>query len=209
MPEPAGYEPNHVKRWIVYRLAATSPGNANNNYRALSARFNWLLAEEEIEHHPTARMNPPHVPDQPIPIILVQFIKQVLRDCQSRDFHSRRDEAIIQLVWDTGGCLSEIANIDLSRRVVNVLGKGSKWRAHPLQRRHRQSPRPLPPRQSTSALRRHHHQTVAQRPPPQHSTLAERHQDHAPPTSGPSLRRESPLPGQIRGNKREPAANPF
>ncbi|MGV9297438.1 hypothetical protein [Amycolatopsis sp. NPDC003676] len=130
-PEPADYEPNHVKRWIAYRLAATSPGNANNNCRALSARFNRLLAEEEIEHHPRARMNPPHIPDQPIPIIAVQFIKQVRRDCQSRDFHSRRDEAIIQLIWDTGVCLSEIANIDLSRRVVNVLGKGSKWRPHP------------------------------------------------------------------------------
>ncbi|MBB4689700.1 tyrosine-type recombinase/integrase [Amycolatopsis jiangsuensis] len=135
--EPADYEPNHVKRWIAYRLATTSPGNANNNYRALSAWFNWLLTEEEIEHHPMARMNPPHIPDQPIPITPVEFIKQVLRDCQGRDFHSRRDEAIIRLIWDTGGRLSEIANIDLerdldlSRRVVNVLGKGGKWRALP------------------------------------------------------------------------------
>ncbi|WP_084145813.1 tyrosine-type recombinase/integrase [Amycolatopsis jejuensis] len=80
-----------------------------------------------------ARMKPPHIPPQPVPITPVDFIQQVLHDCQGRDFLSRRDEAIIRLLWDTGGRLSEIATIDLelSRRVVNVLGKGGKWRALP------------------------------------------------------------------------------
>lgn len=90
--EPEDYEPNHVERWIAYRLATTSPGNANN-YRALSACFTWLMTEEEIEHYPMARMNPPHIPGKPIPITPLEFIKQVLRDCEGRDFHSRRDEA--------------------------------------------------------------------------------------------------------------------
>ncbi|WP_425426480.1 tyrosine-type recombinase/integrase [Amycolatopsis australiensis] len=50
---------------------------------------------------------------------------------------NRRDEAIIRLIRDTGGRLSEIANIDMERdldpqrRVVNVLGTGGRWRALP------------------------------------------------------------------------------
>ncbi|MET9261260.1 phage integrase N-terminal SAM-like domain-containing protein [Amycolatopsis sp. NPDC004079] len=48
--EPEEYEPNHVKRWIAYRLATTSPGNANNNYRALSAWFNRLPSLRNRQH---------------------------------------------------------------------------------------------------------------------------------------------------------------
>ncbi len=49
---------------------------------------------------------------------------------------SRRDEAIIRLIWDTGGRLSEIASLDLTdvdlqRRVVEVIGKGGKRRGLP------------------------------------------------------------------------------
>jgi site-specific recombinase XerD len=134
---PEDYRDGHVKAWIAYRLATTSPGNANNNYRALQTYVNWLLDEEEIKTHPMARMKPPHVPDQPAPITSVDFIKKVLAGCAGKDFVNRRDEAIIRLIWDTGGRLSEIANIDmerdldLQRRVVNVLGKGGKWRALP------------------------------------------------------------------------------
>jgi site-specific recombinase XerC len=131
--EPADYQPNHVKRWLAYRLAATSPGNANNNYRALHSWFGWLLDEDEITTNPMARLKPPHVPDQPVPITPLEFMKKVLKDCEGKDSLSRRDEAIIRLIWDTGGRLSEIANIelehlDLTSRTVAVLGKGGKWR---------------------------------------------------------------------------------
>jgi hypothetical protein len=42
--------------WIAYQVATTSPGNTNNNYRALHAWFAWLLDEAEIEVDPMARM---------------------------------------------------------------------------------------------------------------------------------------------------------
>ncbi|MFE0027199.1 tyrosine-type recombinase/integrase [Amycolatopsis sp. NPDC059021] len=128
--------PNHYKRWIAYRIVTTSPSNAHNNYRALHAWGVWLLDEDEIETHPMARLKPPHVPDQPPPITPVDFMKRVLKGCEGKDFMNRRDEAIIRLIWDTGGRLSEIAkldmhDVDLKRRVVEVIGKGGKRRALP------------------------------------------------------------------------------
>ncbi|MFJ7215070.1 tyrosine recombinase XerC [Amycolatopsis sp. NPDC098790] len=134
--EPADYEPNHYKRWIAYRIATTSPGNAHNNYRALHAWGVWLMDEDELDVHPMAKLKPPHVPDQPPPVTPVDFMKNVLKDCQGKDFMSRRDEAIIRLIWDTGGRLAEIANldvadVDLQRRVVEVVGKGGKRRGLP------------------------------------------------------------------------------
>ncbi len=65
--EPEDHEPNHIWRWIADRLATTSPGTANNNHRAFSVWFTRQMVEHEIEHHPVARMNPPHIPEQPIP----------------------------------------------------------------------------------------------------------------------------------------------
>ena len=86
--EPSEYQPRHVESWIAYRLATTSPGNANNNYRALHAWFAWLLDEAEIEVDPMARMKPPHVPDQPAPITPLDFMRRVLKGCEGKDFLS-------------------------------------------------------------------------------------------------------------------------
>ncbi|MFI6030504.1 tyrosine-type recombinase/integrase [Amycolatopsis magusensis] len=134
--EPTDVTPRHIKAWITYRLGTTSHGNANNNYRALQQWFNWLADEDEIDAHPMARMKPPAVPEQPVPVISDDLVKRVLDQCAGSDFLSRRDDAIIRLIWDTGARLSEIANLtlddlDLGIDVINVVGKGGKGRAIP------------------------------------------------------------------------------
>jgi site-specific recombinase XerC len=134
--EPADISAKHIRAWITYRLDTTSPGNANNNYRALQAWFNWLLDEDEIEAHPMARMKPPKVPEQPVPIVPDDLMHKVLTQCAGKDLLARRDEAIIRLLWDTGARLSEVAglnldDLDLTVDVIRVLGKGGKMRAIP------------------------------------------------------------------------------
>jgi site-specific recombinase XerC len=135
--DPADVTKGHVRDWLTYRLATTSPGNANNNYRALLVWFNWLLEEDEIAEHPMTRLKPPHVPPQPAPITPDGLMEKVLDGCQGKDFLSRRDEAIIRLIWDTGCRLSEIANLDqgedldLNTDAIRVLGKGGKVRVVP------------------------------------------------------------------------------
>ncbi|WP_020500451.1 tyrosine-type recombinase/integrase [Sciscionella marina] len=134
--EPRDVQTSQARAWIAHRIETTSLGNANNNYRALQQWFNWLLAEDEIDVHPMARMKPPKVPEQPVPVVSDTLMKRVLDGCKGRDLRARRDEAIIRLYWDTGARLSEIANLDLDDLdlevdVIRVVGKGGKPRAIP------------------------------------------------------------------------------
>src|SRR5205823_10133522 len=51
--------------------------------------------------------------------------------CKGRDFSSRRDTAIIRVLFDIGARLSEVANltlddVDLDVDVIHVLGKGRR-----------------------------------------------------------------------------------
>jgi integrase/recombinase XerC len=134
--DPTEVTTRHVRDWIGYRLDATSAGNANNNYRALQRWFAFLLEEGEIDVHPMRSMKPPHVPEKLVPVISEELIKKVLAGCAGRDLLSRRDTALIRLLWDTGARLSEVgmltvADVDLTLDVIRVTGKGGKQRAIP------------------------------------------------------------------------------
>ncbi|PXY20299.1 tyrosine-type recombinase/integrase [Prauserella endophytica] len=144
-PEPPA-EVDELKRlaraWIAYRVATTSKGNANNNYRALHAWFGWLVAEDELDSHPMASMKPPEIPEALVPITPDDIMRDVLATCNGKDFASRRDEAIIRLLWDTGCRLAEVAaldlgdderpgDLDLNVDTIRVLGKGDKLRVIP------------------------------------------------------------------------------
>jgi site-specific recombinase XerC len=133
---PGDIKRAHIATWMADLLATGTPGNANNKYRSVQQWFNWLLAEGEIEVHPMARMKPPFVPEKPVPLVPDELIRKVLDQCKGRDLMSRRDTAIVRLIWDTGARLSEIAaldvgDVDLDTDVIHVLGKGRRPRAVP------------------------------------------------------------------------------
>jgi integrase len=126
----------HIATWMTHLLETGKPGNANNKYRSVQQWFNWLLDEGEIEIHPMIRMKPPFVPEEPVPLVPDELIRKVLDQCKGRDFMSRRDTAIIRLIWDTGARLNEITlltvdDIDLDIDVIHVMGKGRRPRAVP------------------------------------------------------------------------------
>lgn len=134
--EPDEVTPAHVRAWIAYRLDTTSPGNANNNHRSLIPWFNWLLDEEEIATHPMAKLKPPAIPPQPVPVVPVDALKRVLATCCNRTLVDRRDEAVIRLIFETGARLSEVAgldmdDLDLVTDTIRVMGKGGKARVVP------------------------------------------------------------------------------
>jgi integrase len=134
--EPADITKSHVIGWINHLLAIHSPATANNRYRAVQQWFNWLLNEGEIDAHPMARMKPPTIPEKEVPLVPLDLIRKILADCDGRDLISRRDTAIIRLIWDTGCRLSEIGNLtmddlDLDLDVIHVVGKGRRRRSVP------------------------------------------------------------------------------
>lgn len=123
--------------WIAHLTETRSASTADTRYRALRQFFKFLLTEGEIDEHPMRHMSPPAVPEKPVDVLPLEVIKSILKQCDGRDLISRRDTAIIRLLIDTGGRLSEIANLtlddlDLEQDLITVIGKGRRPRVLPI-----------------------------------------------------------------------------
>jgi integrase/recombinase XerC len=127
---------DHVSDFITHLIETRSASTASVRYRALQQLFNWLVAEEEIDVSPMAKMTPPLVPEKPVPVLTDDQLRALLASCKGRDFRDRRDMAMIRLFADTGLRLDELTqlrvdDVDLDDQVAVVLGKGRRPRAVP------------------------------------------------------------------------------
>jgi site-specific recombinase XerD len=128
-----------IQQWMTWLLDRYSSAYASNQYRALQQFFKWLAAEDELPD-PTARLQPPPVPQPLIPVFTSQELARLDQACAGRSFAQRRDTAIIAVFKATGIRLSELAglcydpgdprrsDIDLWQREITVRGKGGKPR---------------------------------------------------------------------------------
>jgi site-specific recombinase XerD len=127
----------HVEQFLADLAAAgRKPSTVSLTYRALQQLMLFLVEEGEVESSPMARMRPPIVPEQPVPVLTDVALRDLLAGCDGRDFVSRRDNAIIRLLVDTGGRRAEVGalttdDVDLQSDVIHVLGKGRRSRAVP------------------------------------------------------------------------------
>nr|WP_163554506.1 site-specific integrase [Candidatus Frankia alpina] len=99
--------------------------------------FAWLFDEDEISRSPLERMNPPVVPEQPVPVLEDDQIRALLATCAGKAFIDRRDNAIIRTLMDTGGRRTEVGrlqldDVDLAAKVLHVIGKGRRPRDVPI-----------------------------------------------------------------------------
>jgi site-specific recombinase XerD len=110
----------------------------SNQYRALQQFWKWLVEiEKEVELNPFERLTAPQIPEQMIPIITDDEIRKLLAVCGTASFEDRRDTAIIRVLLDTGVRVSELtgitlADLDLERGAICVLGKGRRPRQVPV-----------------------------------------------------------------------------
>jgi site-specific recombinase XerD len=105
-------------------------------YKVLKLLYQWLEDEDELPTSPMAKMRPPIVPDQPVPVIPNDGLRRLLAACAGKGFEARRDTAMIMLLLDTGARRAELvdlklAHVDLDLDVLLVLGKGRCERALP------------------------------------------------------------------------------
>ena len=127
----------HVEAFIEATLEeGRKAATAATKFQALRVFFAYLLEEGEVNHSPMERMKPPIVPETPVPVVDVEFLRTLLRGCAGRDFEERRDNAILRLFIDTGMRLSELANLkvtdlDFDHDVAVVMGKNRRPRACP------------------------------------------------------------------------------
>src|SRR5215217_8275395 len=117
---------------LTRRAAAT----AATYYKVLKLLYQWLEDEDELPASPMAKMRPPLVPDQPIPVIPDDGLRRLLAACAGKGFEARRDTALLMLLVDTGARRAELvdlklAHVDLDLDVLLVLGKGRRERALP------------------------------------------------------------------------------
>ncbi len=59
----------HVEAFLADILERFKPATAANKFRSLQQFFRWLLEEGEITEGPMRNMRPPHVPEEPVPIL--------------------------------------------------------------------------------------------------------------------------------------------
>jgi site-specific recombinase XerC len=126
-----------IEAFLVQLHERCTPATVANRYRSLRRFYGWLEEEEEIPLSPMAKMKPPAVPEQPVPVLPDDALQRLLVACAGKDFEARRDTAIVLVLLDAGPRLSEVAgmrveDIDFGYDVVRVLGKGGRQRALPL-----------------------------------------------------------------------------
>lgn len=126
-----------VGDWMTHLIETRSPATANVRYRSLQQFWKFLVTEGEINASPMATMRPPAVPEAPVEVLPIDTLKALLKACDGRDLISRRDTAIIRLLIDTGGRISEVGelrvdDVDLDQDTVTVIGKGRRPRVLPV-----------------------------------------------------------------------------
>jgi integrase/recombinase XerC len=135
--EPDDLDMNSVRGHITeLNKAGKARSSVARKLSGLRTFVKYLRREEIIEHDPTAMAVAPKR-DQTIPTHLSeQEIERLIETPNTGDPLGRRDRAILELFYASGLRLSELVAIDLedlnlSDRMVRVMGKGGKERLVP------------------------------------------------------------------------------
>jgi len=158
--EPAQITRQHVEAYMVALMDRVKPATANGRYRVLHGWFKWLAEEEEIDLSPMTKMQPPVIPEQPVPVLSEGQLRALLATCGGRRtrtahagavprlseqaFTDRRDQALLRVLIDAGGRRAEVTNlrwnpddptindVDLAQGLLRVMGKGRRERLLPI-----------------------------------------------------------------------------
>jgi site-specific recombinase XerD len=131
----------HVEAFLIdLQERGRRPATVSQRFRSLQQFFKWLRDEGEVRESPMVNMRPPHVPEEPPPVLREPELRRLLAVCAGPDFDDRRDVAIIRLFLDTGMRRAELAglrleDVDLDHDVAIVMGKGRRPRACPFGRK--------------------------------------------------------------------------
>jgi site-specific recombinase XerD len=126
----------HVETYIEDQIARWKPATANQRYRSLAQFWKYLEEEGEIRTSPMAKMKPPKVPEDLVPVIPQADLRKLLAACEGKHFDDKRDMAMLRMLIDTGMRAGELVGIgvddvDRDTGVAFVVGKGSRPRACP------------------------------------------------------------------------------
>ena len=75
-------------------LRRRAPETVATRYRRLRVLYRWLEEEDEITADPMAKMKPPIIPEQPVPVVPEDGLRRLLAACAGKDSQARRDTEI-------------------------------------------------------------------------------------------------------------------
>jgi site-specific recombinase XerD len=130
-----------IESFIADQLERWKPKTARVRYGNLQQFFKWCVDEGEIAESPMQKMDPPTVPEVPVPIVSDDHLKRLLKTTEGKNmiaFEQRRDAAIPRVFHDCGLRLGELTglkveDVDWDLQVVLVVGKGSRPRSVPFE----------------------------------------------------------------------------
>jgi site-specific recombinase XerD len=128
----------HLEAFFGDQLDRLKPSSARSRYASLRQFFAYVVDLGEVPSSPMARMHPPKVPEQPVPILTEEHLRALLKAAERETtFYARRDAAIIRLFVDTGGRLAEVSglevdDVNLDSGTVRFMGKGRRVRYNPI-----------------------------------------------------------------------------
>ncbi len=112
------------------------PRSVQRRLSAVRGFFNYLIREKVVEANPAADIRAPKAAKRLPKTLDVDQIASLL-ERKPTDALTRRDHAMLELLYSSGLRLAElagldVADLDLADRTVRVLGKGSKTRILPV-----------------------------------------------------------------------------
>ncbi len=115
------------------------PRSIQRRLSALRGFFNFLIREQIIEANPAADIRAPKAAKRLPKTLDVDQVASLL-ERKPTDALTRRDLAMLELLYSSGLRLAElagldVADLDLADRTVRVLGKGAKTRILPVGRK--------------------------------------------------------------------------
>ncbi|WP_281688899.1 tyrosine-type recombinase/integrase [Pseudonocardia thermophila] len=132
---PAELDRHAVRAWVAELLdSGAEPATARARQLAVKRFSAWLADEGEIDRDDLVGLKPPKLDTKVVEVLTEDQLAALIKVCQGKDFQSRRDEAIIRLMIETGARAEEIvaltvADVDLHAGVVTIRrGKGGKGR---------------------------------------------------------------------------------
>jgi site-specific recombinase XerD len=137
MPTDArGVTRDNVETFVESQLAKFKASTASQRFKAVRQLFKWLIEEGEVTDSPLRNMHAPQVPEELVPVLSDDDLRNLLATASTKSFVDVRDMAIMRLMIDTGMRLGEVAgleinDIDRDLQVAHVMGKGRRPRACP------------------------------------------------------------------------------
>ena len=125
-----------MRSFLLALFETHNPGGVHGHYRAVRALLNWWEMELEPAGwaNPMRKVRAPKVRQEPLPPVVLEDLRAMLRTCERKTFAGDRDRALLMLLLDTGVrraemCALNIEDVNLVTGTILIRrGKGGRSR---------------------------------------------------------------------------------